>query len=96
MGKRRALDEDERLLVIQKHRMEDKSAFEQTTIIEIYENRIGSGTTLWFGYLLVSLVIASGAAFVPLGVNLDVVNPMLKVSWRVTGLLPFLSFIGLF
>lgn len=47
------------------------------------------------GYLLLLLVIASGAAFVPLGVNLHVVNPILKVSWRVTNLIPFLSAIGI-
>jgi hypothetical protein len=49
---------------------------------------------MWLGYLLVGMVIASGAAFVPLGVALDVANPMLKVSWRVIGLLPFLAIIG--
>ena len=60
----------------------------------MYENRVGASPNLWIGYLLVGLVIASGSAFVPLGVALDVANPMLKVSWRVTGLLPFLSVIG--
>lgn len=46
------------------------------------------------GYVLVCMVIASGAAFVPLGVALDVANPMLKVSWRVSSLLPFLGVLG--
>jgi hypothetical protein len=40
------------------------------------------------------MVIASGAAFVPLGVSLDVANPMLKVLWRVSTMLPFLAVLG--
>ena len=44
--------------------------------------------------MLVTIVILSGAAFVPLGVNLDLKNPMLKVSWRVTGMLPFIAILG--
>ena len=62
----------------------------------MYENRVkAEGTRLWIGYLLLSTVILSGAAFVPLGVNLDLQNPMLKVSWRVTGMLPFIAILGL-
>jgi hypothetical protein len=65
--------------------------------MEIYENRIAAeGTKLWIGYLLVAIVIVSGAAFVPLGVNLDLENPMLKVTWRVTGMLPFIGAMGIF
>ncbi len=57
--------------MLQKH-AEAKSPFEQTTIIEMYENRVkAEGTQLWIGYLLVTIVIISGASFVPLGVNLD-------------------------
>lgn len=73
-----------------------RSHFEQTTLLEIYENRVGGASSqLWLGYLFVGLVIASGAAFVPLGVALEVSNPMLKVTWRVYALLPFLAIIGL-
>ena len=39
-------------------------------------------------------MIASGASFVPFGVNLKVANPMLKVSWRVTNLIPFVAILG--
>jgi hypothetical protein len=46
------------------------------------------------GYLFVFLVIASGASFVPLGVSLAVDNPMMKVSWRVMNMLPFLGIVG--
>ena len=47
------------------------------------------------GYVFLILVIASGASFVPFGVNLKVSNPMLKVSWRVTNLIPFVGLVGL-
>lgn len=87
------LDMQEQQSVLLNHK-EARSQFEQSTILEIYENRIGASPTAWFGYVLIGLVIASGAAFVPLGVSLDVANPMLKVSWRVTGLLPFLGILG--
>ena len=40
------------------------------------------------------MVVASGASFVPFGVNLKVSNPMLKVSWRVTNMIPFLGVVG--
>ena len=49
---------------------------------------------VWIGYILVGIVIFSGAAFVPLGVALDVDDPLLKVSWRISSLLPFLSIFG--
>ncbi len=63
----------------------------------MYENRVkAEGTKLWIGYILLIIVIISGAAFVPLGVNLDLQNPMLKVSWRVTGMLPFLAVLGFY
>lgn len=87
------LEEADRVSVLQYHK-EAKSQFEQTTIIEIYENRIGMNPQIWIGYILVGLVIASGAAFVPLGVALDVSNPMLKVLWRVATMLPFLGVLG--
>ena len=90
------LDDNDRIFVLQHHK-EAKSQFEQTTIIEMYENRVkAEGTKLWIGYILLAIVIISGAAFVPLGVNLDLHNPMLKVSWRVTGMLPFLAVLGFF
>ncbi len=40
------------------------------------------------------MVIASGASFVPMGVALDVSNPMMKVSWRVMNMVPFLAILG--
>ena len=90
------LDRHDRQIVLERHK-EAKSQFEQTTIMEIYENRVAAeGTKLWIGYLLLATVIISGAAFVPLGVNLDLENPMLKVSWRVTGMLPFIGAMGIF
>ncbi len=49
---------------------------------------------IWIGYILIVIVIISGSAFVPLGVALDVENPLLKVSWRISSLLPFLSVLG--
>ncbi|TNV80073.1 hypothetical protein FGO68_gene16966 [Halteria grandinella] len=88
------LDENERVSVLHRHK-EARSQFEQTTILEIYENRAGVSPNRWFGYVLLAMVIASGAAFVPLGVSLDVSNPMLKVSWRVSTMLPFISLLGL-
>lgn len=76
------------------NRKADRSFFEQTTILEIYENRIGANPDGWIGYVLVAMVIASGSAFVPLGVSLDVANPMLKVLWRVQTMIPFLAVLG--
>jgi hypothetical protein len=72
-----------------------KSHFEETTLIEMYEHRICDPKTNMLGFLLLGLVIASGAAFVPFGVALDVSNPMTKVSWRVTNMIPFLAIVGI-
>jgi hypothetical protein len=61
----------------------------------MYDRRIEGGVHKnLIGYLLLVLVIASGASFVPLGVSLAVDNPMMKVSWRVTNMLPFLFIVG--
>ena len=60
----------------------------------MYEHRISSTDKNLLGYVFVFLVIASGASFVPFGVALDVTNPVLKVSWRVTNLIPFLAVLG--
>lgn len=88
------LDGQEILSVLKMHK-EALSQFEQTTVLEIYENRIGVGPRPYLGVLLIAMVILSGSAFVPLGVSLDVANPLLKVSWRISGLLPFLGILGL-
>jgi len=61
----------------------------------MYENRInGPKKSKIIGYFMVILVILSGSAFVPLGVSLDVANPLMKVSWRVTNMIPFLGVVG--
>ena len=72
-----------------------KSQFEQTTVLEIFENRVGASNTAFIGVIFLAIVIASGAAFVPLGVNLNINNPLLKVSWRVTNMVPFLALVGI-
>lgn len=56
----------------------------------MFDNRIKQPSKNIIGYLFLLVVIISGASFVPLGVNLDVSNPLMKVSWRVMNMLPFL------
>ena len=73
-----------------------KSLFEETTIVEMYEHRATSPSKNIMGYLFLILVIASGSAFVPLGVGLKVSNPMMKVSWRVNNMVPFLAIAGIY
>ena len=47
-----------------------------------------------FGIALLAMVVMSGAAFVPFGVALNVSNPLMKVSWRVMNMIPFLAIAG--
>jgi hypothetical protein len=63
--------------------------------MEIFDNRVGASSKGYYGILFLLIVIASGASFVPFGVNLKVTNPMLKVSWRVTNMVPFLAITGI-
>lgn len=72
-----------------------KSQFEQTTVMEIFENRVGASNKMVIGFIFLFVVIISGAAFVPLGVNLKIPNPLLKVSWRVMNMVPFLAMVGI-
>lgn len=61
----------------------------------MYEKRINNPGKNMIGIILIVLVLLSGSAFVPLGVALDVSNPMMKVSWRVTNMIPFLGVLGI-
>jgi len=62
----------------------------------MYEKRVsGPSKVNLIGYLFLIVVILSGASFVPLGVALDVSNPMMKVSWRVMNMIPFLGLVGI-
>lgn len=62
--------------------------------MEMFENRVGASNKVIYGVFFLLMVIASGSAFVPFGVNLKVENPLLKVSWRVTNMVPFLGALG--
>jgi hypothetical protein len=86
------LEEADQKSVITNNKKEGASYFEHTIILEMFENRVQAS---WVGYLLLGIVIASGSAFVPLGVSLEVSDPLLKVLWRVQTLLPFIAPLGL-
>ena len=77
------------------HNRKPKSIFEETTIIEMYEKRITNPSKNALGIAFLVMVLLSGSAFVPLGVALNVSNPMMKVSWRVTNMIPFLGVLGI-